>query len=142
MITDSIEQHVPRYLTPQQQSDLVEQLRDFERRPLYTSLYPSDILQGDCWTNFQVFQFANGNRERLAGIVYSNSCDVEPANNRALPPKLVFAPLIRFDLYEAKLRAAGTLEPQQIDSMLDAIRKQHITSLFYLPKVVSFQAMQ
>jgi hypothetical protein len=134
MVTDNIEQHIPRYLTPAQQSDLVEQLRDFHRRPVYTSLLAADVLQGDCWTSFQIFDFDSGKREGAAGIIFSNSYDIDPSNNRVLPPKLVFAPLIRLDSYEAKLRQAGTLKAEQIDSTLEAIRKQQITSMFYLPK--------
>jgi hypothetical protein len=134
MVTDNIAQHVPRYLTPAQQSDLVEQLRDFHQRQLYSALYPTEILQGDCWTDFQLFESASGRPEAAAGIIFSNSCDIDATNNRSLPPKLVFAPLIRLDLYEAKLREAGTLKAEQIDSTLKSIRKKEITSLFYLPK--------
>jgi hypothetical protein len=134
MITENIAEHIPRYLTPAQQSDLVEQLRDFHQRPLYTTLFPDDILQGDCWTNFRMHDFESGGQQGVAGIVFSNSCDIDSSNTRAMPPKLVFAPLISMDRYEKKLRDAGTLQEQQINGTLDAIRRQQITSLFYLPK--------
>jgi hypothetical protein len=134
MITDRIEEHIPKYLTPAEQAELVEQLRDFESRPFYTKKYAKQVLQGDGWANLQIFNFLTGERAQIKGLIFSNSCDISIDNQRDIPPKIVFAPLVPLRAYEEKLAASGKLDTVRIESKLAAIRKQLVTSLLYLPK--------
>lgn len=64
---------------------------------------------------------------------FSNSCDIDPANKRDFPPKLVFAPIIKLSRY-AMLLNQNKVSHHSIDEKLGAIREQTITTLFYLPK--------
>lgn len=130
---EQIQEHLPKYLTPKQQQDLFEQLRDFENRNYYTTLYAAEILQGDGWTKIEIINFATGARDKIKGILLSNSCDIAPENSPEFPPRIVFAPLIPLRAFDELLKRSTTLKPEQIDSKIDAIRKQRVTSLFYLP---------
>jgi hypothetical protein len=91
-------------------------------------------LQGDGWTKIEILDFATGARDKIKGVLLSNSCDINPNNPRDFPPRIVFAPLIPLQAYVDLLRSASVLKPEQIEAKLDSIRKQRVTSLFYLPE--------
>jgi len=131
LTTDQIQQNIPRYLTALQQTELVRQLNDFENRSYYTSLFPNQILQGDGWSGIEIIRFENGARDKVKGILLSNSCDIDPANKRDFSPRIIFAPLVRLNEY-AKL-LASFLGVEQINNKMTAIRRQHVSSLFFLP---------
>jgi hypothetical protein len=46
----------------------------------------------------------------------------------------VFAPLVPFDAYTSRLRRLPNLAADQIDRKIDAIKKQRVSSLFFLPR--------
>lgn len=135
-LTELARLYLPKYLTPKQQEDLYADLRAF---PQFSSFYLApeadtghDVLQGDGWRGLIVLRFETGERRPITGLVLSNSCDMSPANPRPLPTNVVFAPLVALDRYVDRLRGAGQTE-EQVTSVLDAIRKQEVTDLFYLP---------
>jgi hypothetical protein len=133
MAPDQIVDHIPTYLPLADQQKLLAQLRDFENQNYYTTKYVEDLLQGDGWSGFDVFNFSDGRRDLIKGIALSNSCDIDPANRRDVPTRIVFAPLVPVSNYVRLLQAA-TITAEQISNKIDAIRRQLITSLFYLPK--------
>ena len=134
MVTlEQIQDNLPKYLTPGEQAELFSQLRDFEHRSYYTNLYASETLQGDGWPGIEIINFSDGARDKVKGILLSNSCDIDFSNSRDLPPRVVFAPLVRLDLYIDLLKRSG-LADEQIGGKVDAIRRQRVTSLFYLPR--------
>jgi hypothetical protein len=89
-------------------------------------------LQGDGWRGLIIVRFEDGERRPVTGLVLSNSCDIAPENASGLPTNVVFAPLLALDRYADLLRAAGQTD-QQVGSVLQAIRRQEVTSLFHLP---------
>jgi hypothetical protein len=133
-VPDQIVDHIPKYLPIAEQAKLLDQLRDFENRSYYTIKYPLDLLQGDGWFGFDVFSFSDGKRDRIKGIALSNSCDIDSANKREVPSRIVFAPLVKISNYVALLQQSSSVTADQIAQKVEAIRKQHITSLFYLPR--------
>ncbi|MEQ6343007.1 MAG: hypothetical protein M3A44_15510 [Gammaproteobacteria bacterium] len=50
-----------------------------------------------------------------------------------MPPKITFAPLVRLKDYTNVLQGKG-MAPQKIEDLLNSIRAQRSTSIFYLPK--------
>jgi hypothetical protein len=46
----------------------------------------------------------------------------------------VFAPLVQFTAFRKFIEQSRLLNPEQISSKIDAIKKQRVTSLFYLPR--------
>ena len=137
---DALHQQIPYYLTadPAQKVILAElkSLSDGANKgyfiPKGYDSYTGEMLQGDGWRGFQVFSFANGNLNPVRGIVLSNSCDLTPANARVMPPKVTFAPIVNLSKIVERFEAFG-LDKKQVDSRLQAIRAQGVSSIFYLP---------
>lgn len=132
--TESIQNQIPFYLAQEAKDNLAKALSDFPRSiDYYINLFPEDILQGDGWNSFVVFDFSNGNRKSVRGILLTNSCDIAPENPREFPPSFTFAPIIKLNNYINKLLDAGITQ-QQIDDKVISIKEQKVTTLFYLPK--------
>lgn len=130
---EDIKDHIPYYLTVPQKEGLIKALSDFpDSFPYYCSGFESNLLQGDGWKGFQIYDFSSGNKAEVKGIVLSNSCDVSLENARDLPVKVTFAPIIRISDYRHALEKAG-VSSGAIDTKLNAIRSQRVTELFYLP---------
>lgn len=129
-----LEDQIPFYLTREQKDGLLAALRDFPRRIDYylNDGYPSEVLQGDVWSSLDTFNFNDSSRKSVKGMILSNSCDVSLGNERTIPPKLVFAPIIRMDAYRRLL--SQTMSDKSIDDKFRDIRAQEITSIFYLPQ--------
>lgn len=133
MITvDQIQRHIPQYLTYAQQKELAAQLSDFENKNYYTQLFADELLQGDGWTGVEILKFETGQRDKIKGILLSNSCDIAPQNKRDFPPRIVFAPLIELSALEAVL--LKKIDAKIVADKISAIRKQAVTSIFFLPK--------
>jgi hypothetical protein len=92
----------------------------------------TEPIQGDAWRGFSVFEFNSESLHRaVVGIVLSNSCDLAAAN-RTDPAFVTFAPVLRLDRILSFFREAGNSD-DQIKSKSESIRKQQISSMFYLP---------
>lgn len=128
-----IEKHIPYYLTLPRKVGLLKALQEFPNCNYYITAYKDEVLQGDGWSGVEIIRFEDGSRNAVHGIVLSNSCDIDPQNERDTPSHLTFATLIPVSVFARVLDQAGLTE-QQKTSKLDAIRGQQITSLFYLPQ--------
>lgn len=125
---------LPRYLNPEQQQQLFAALKQFpENKDYYLPQeYQNELLQADGWHGFIAINFHSGDRRPVAGIVISNSCDIDINNPRDDDPNIVFAPLIRVAKFRQMLIDSGKQEADA-DNKIDAIRNQRISSVFYLP---------
>lgn len=126
---------VPAYLTPQQEGwlrDALNQFPDSFEYYLSPQKYPNELLQGDAWANLGIINIETLERKNVRGIILSNSCDVDLANKRDWPPSLMFCPLISLDKFVSLLRGNGK-GGDYIEQKLALIRRQEITSIFYLP---------
>lgn len=132
---EQIKLFLPKYLTPEQTRELFSELESFPNNHnfyLQNSDLKDQLLQGDGWHGFIAINFQTLERKEVSGIILSNSCDVDPDNERNLPVSVLFSPLIKLSRYEDMLSRAGQSD-QQIDSVLTSIRAQKVTSVFYLP---------
>ncbi len=131
---ETIQAHIPYYLTQEQKDGLVKALAEFPR-PIqyYIPLYPEELLQGDGWEKLEIVRFEDGARDQIKGILLSNSCDISIGNKREMPPRIIFAPIMKLANYSELLLRHG-LMPQQINDRFQAIREQRVTTMFYLPK--------
>jgi hypothetical protein len=136
---ETLQQQIPYYLTAEDRQVLVHELReisnggtaDYLLSPYHDS-FRADMLQGDGWRGFQLFNFDTGERRSVQGLVMSNSCDVAPGNPRDVPARVTFAPLIKFAAYEELLRVSG-IDRAKVNEKLAAIRAQKTTNVFFLP---------
>lgn len=131
---DTIEAHIPYYLTQEQKVGLISALNDFRANPVsyYIDKYHDELLQGDGWSNLEVIRFENGDRNSIKGIILSNTCDISPENDRPVPARITFAPIIKLSRYSTILESTDLTE-QQINAKVQAIRNQNVTTIFYLP---------
>jgi hypothetical protein len=134
-IFEQIRLFLPKYLSADQQRELFSELAKFpDNFDFY--LHRDDLremlLQGDGWRGFVVINFVTGERKTVSGIVLSNSCDIAIENQRDFPVNILFAPLIALDKYKSSLLALEKTGPQ-IEGIISNIRKQYVTSIFYIP---------
>lgn len=139
-ILDNIVEHIPFYLTQDKDAKegFVKNLENFPNNiNYYTSYYPNDELQGDGWEGLDIVDVVTSRKRSIKGIILSNSCDISTENKRELPPNILFAPIVELEVYRNRLIKAGIAE-NQINSKIEAIKKQKVTSLFYLPTMGNF----
>lgn len=134
--TDTLEEYLPYYLTKDRKEGIEKAIAGFPKNMNYfTSLYPSDLLQGDGWKGLTLINFNIGQLQykKVAGIVLSNSCDIDSNNSRDFPTNILFAPIIKLSNYIKKLEQKG-IDEKSIASKVNSIKEQKITDIFYLPK--------
>lgn len=142
------EVYLPPFLTVESRRALLRSLEGFRSQQAgsadverqYTPNYYSDIsleaewAQGDVWEGFQVVRFDDGRRKDVNGLILSNTCDVNPANDIPESRPILFCPTLSVDKIEQMQRSAG-MQQGQIDSFVANIRKQLVTYMFWLPAV-------
>ena len=140
---ETIRDQIPFYLTQPQKESLAVGLREFEKsstiNPFSISQYPDETLQGDGWSEFQIFNFDSGARCNIRGMVISNSCDIDPHNYRDSPSKITFIPLIQLGKLE-KIWLDSGLNADRLNQKLIDIRAQRITDFFYIPQTGQLEA--
>jgi len=130
---DSFADQIPFYLTQEEKVGLVTVLKNWPNpMDYYIQRYPNEVLQGDAWTKLPIRSFSTGELGRVDGIVLSNSCSVDPENNRDRPQKITMAPLVNFDAYKKFLEKSGA-DAEQLAAKVKAIKEQRIHNVFYLP---------
>jgi hypothetical protein len=136
---ETLIQHIPYYLTAEDQKVLLEELSAISRGGKAEYLLSASrdsfkevMLQGDGWRGFQLFLFETGDRRSVRGIVLSNSCDVDPENPRDVPARVIFAPLVKLAAFKALLEAGG-ISAERIADKIAAIKAQKTSNIFYLP---------
>lgn len=109
-------QLVPYYLTQPQKEGILKALKDDfpEKINYYTSLHRQDILQGDCWTSLDVINLETNKKKEIKGVLLSNSCDISQDNQRDIPPRIVFAPIIPLASYQELLIQSGVAATEKI----------------------------
>jgi hypothetical protein len=129
----------PKYLTPDQSKELWRSLGGFPNDMLYylgRTVFSGEFLQGDLCAGLPVTRIRDGRAELLhrRGVILSNSCDISPDNNRHYVPNVLFAPLIGLENWADYLRKSG-IDHRRIDTHLDTLRKQNLTSFIYFPAI-------
>lgn len=137
MKLEDIEKYLPKYLSPENQKELYEQLKDFPNN--ISKIYGADftfktgILQSDVISGIPFFNLPDINSKISKVMVISNSCDIDPANNRPTPPKVSYIPLISLEKFIQLLKSKDIAD-ERIRGIVESIKKQEKTNMFYLPK--------
>ena len=136
---ETLTQQIPYYLTAEDQKVLLDELTAISRGGTgeyilgeYRDSFKEVMLQGDGWRGFQLFLFETGERRSVRGIVLSNSCDVDPANPRDFPARVIFAPLVKLAAFKALLEGSG-ISAERVAAKIAAIKAQKTSNIFYLP---------
>ncbi len=130
---------IPYYLAAQDQRVLVKELNAITQGQSVNYFLDSSrdqfktlMLQGDGWHGLQLFIFEIGKRRSVQGLVLSNSCDIDPANPRDMPARIIFSPLVKLATYEELLLRAG-IDSKRVEAKLASVRAQQTTNMFFLP---------
>jgi len=136
-VVENIDLFLPRYLTNTTASALIDSLRQFPDnidQRLYLGSIATDlpVLQGDGIRGLMVCHVPAQRFYEAPCVVLSNSCDIDPANERHTPVNVCYAPILRLDKYHHEL--VERYSHAKAASVVESIRKQHITQYFYLPR--------
>jgi hypothetical protein len=136
MDVDKLKDLVPYYLTNDRKHGFLEDLKSFMNRDwleYFSSAIGDTWLQGDCSARGPKVDVVTMRKAEIKCLVVSNSCDIDPNNKRALPARVLLAPLIPLIAYENLLLKNHSGGRQAVETIIQKIREQKITNVFYLP---------
>lgn len=130
---ENMRNHLPHYLSLERQKGLISELQQLtDTTNIFSNTQPFPLLQGDVWAELPVVDYTTAQSKRIKGLVISNSCDISVDNDRYLPAKVSFAPLISVAKYQEVLLVNG-VDKMRVGNHLSELRKQAITSLMFIP---------
>ncbi len=129
---------LPKYLSPDTENRLLADLKEFpgnidQKFYGFYGKLDAVVYQGDALTGLPYINFPDPRIEPLTCVVLSNTCDVEPSNQRKYSSSIVYSPVINIAKYKKLLIDKEIYSPSVLEAHLGAIRRQEITQIFYLP---------
>ena len=139
MTLDEIKLYLPKFLSPTSERQLFEELERFpgnidQRFYTHRLWEEQTIFQGDGIKDLLVVNLPSPEIRPTPSMILSNTCDISVENERPFPSALCYAPIFNLHKYREGLLKRGIHNPQSIDNHLQAIRRQRVTQIFYLPK--------
>lgn len=134
---EDIKKYLPQYLSDSSKNSLFEDLKHFPDN--CDNLYSNKIwekkivFQGDGLAELPMINLPSIEVRNENGIVLSNTCDIDPMNDRKIEPRMVYAPILNLTKYENMLKQKGVPEQELLDH-IRSIKKQRISHFLYLPK--------
>lgn len=129
---------LPRYLSDP--GALYVELANFpdnidDRIYMSKKLEEETVFQGDGFPDLPYVHLPDATVRQTKCLVLSNTCDICLNNKRFVPPRVVYGAIIDLEKYEKRLRESGAYPaPEAVRNHISDIRKQRVTSIFYLPK--------
>lgn len=129
---------LPKYLSSESEKELYRSLQEFPSnidQRIYTTYLKDEpvIFQGDGLTDLLAVNLPDTQIKKVPAIILSNTCDIDPTNKRNFPSQIVYAPIISLEKYAALLKRSLLDSEERIKGHLEAIRKQYVTQILYLP---------
>jgi len=145
MSLDEIKTYLPKYLSAESEARLFSDLDQFPEnidKRIYTSYLKNEeiIFQGDGLEDFLVVNLPDLSINTAPVMVLSNSCDIGPDKKTILGSNIVYAPIFNLDKYINLLKEKIPQEQDFIERHIEGIKRQEITSIFYLPKGASLSS--
>lgn len=137
-LDEEIKKYLPQYLSEIELNNLRKELENFPtdgtKDTVYTiALANADyLLQGDGVANLNYINFPDVVIKPIDVILLSNTCDMSIENKRMNPCRIMYAPILKFDIYARKLRES--FPSQRVDNHLRDIKAQQISQAMFLPK--------
>lgn len=137
---DDVKKFLPKYLSEEDIAQLFSELKAFpenlDKGQMYTQRLKDEriIFQGDGLRGFTVVDI-QGEKfyKNKSVIIFSNTCDIDTNNNRLYPSNICYAPLLGLEQYKEQLLKNGKAL-LSVEEHINAIKKQKITQILYLPK--------
>lgn len=122
-IIDEIKIYLPKYLSPETETSLLENLRDFPKEfNMYSNIKNNILMQGDGI----IF---NNNKIMLI----SNTCDMDINNKRFISMSILYTKICSLERIE-KLLKEKNIDCKRIDSFIQSVKSHKVTNMFYLQK--------
>lgn len=136
---EEVKYYLPKYLTPESEKALFQELQSFPDNidsRLFTSYLKEEpfLFQGDGIEGLLFVNLPDSDIRKLRAVVLSNTCDINPKNKRLSRPNIVYSPILKLEKYVKNLLDKGLIEKEALRDHIDSIKKQRVTSIFYLPK--------
>jgi len=134
---EEIRKFLPTFLSHGSDTAFLDEIRHFlqsESRPFYTQALREApfIFQGDGLEGLLIINLPDTTTELGAGMVLSNSCDINPENERLFSASLCYAPIFSLPAYLDALRKE--FAEDRVVSHERELRRQSITQIFFLPQ--------
>jgi hypothetical protein len=138
MTDEEIKIYLPKYLSADSKNALLDALREFpdiDAEKFYTSKLADTSIyyQGDGVRGFIYMQLPETETKVVNALLLSNTCDMASENVRLFKNRVVYAPILKLELYEKVLNESG-VSPEKIADHIASIKNQQITQIFYLPR--------
>jgi hypothetical protein len=136
---EDFKNYIPKYLNTTAQQKLFDELKQFPHNidgRIYSQalLAEQNVFQGDGLNGLWVTNLPDPRIDKARVMVLSNTCDISPQNRRFLPPNIFYCPVVSLAKYHGLLKGNLTgFSDAQIDSHINSIRAQEVSSLFFLP---------
>lgn len=140
---EEIQKYLPQYLSATSQHSLFEELKRFphnidQRLYINYAIEAGTIYQGDGINGLMVINLPSYETRETPVMVLSNSCDINPLNERFFSPRIVYAPIFDLEKYRLmlieELVETDQIELQTINNHIKTIEQQLVTNIIYLPK--------
>ena len=129
-----IQKYLPQYLSDDAKKALKNSLDDFpnnqEKMIMSEDIFnehKSKLLQSDIVECKNIYDGSNAKV-----MIISNSCDNSSENERDFPICVSFVVILSLEKIKNAFEKNG-IDKQAIDNKIDAIKKQQVTNMFYLP---------
>lgn len=139
-LSEEIKLYLPQYLSEESTKELLKELEDFPtdgtKQTIYTNALKEEnaIFQGDGIKDVSVVNLPSNNVVKAPVMILSNTCDISLDNKRPyFIPRICYAPILNLGKYIMSLTKNG-IQKDRIESHIEQIKKQYITSILYLPK--------
>lgn len=138
-IFDDIKIYLPKYLSSEDTKRLFSELQVFPNNldgRMYSDYLKNEniIFQGDGLTNFTVVNLPDMEFFNAPVMIFSNTCDIDNANQRLFPSNICYAPLFSLKSYRQELIDEKIKDEKSINSHIEDIKKQRITQILFLPQ--------
>jgi hypothetical protein len=136
MLEENIKDYLPKFLSSSSNEELFSCLKGFPNNidSRFYSDYVFNIkdtgIQGDGMEDFLFFNWQNNQMIKSNAMILSNSCDISFENKRTDTPFISYCPMISLAKSIEILKTKG----KDISAIELSIKKQEVTSMFYLPK--------
>ncbi len=134
---EELKLYLPKYLSTASDQKLFEDLKSFPENiddRIFSNLVMNEniVYQGDGFEDFLVINLPDPKIEKAKVVIFSNTCDIDIANERIYSSSICYAPIINLEKYVEKLYARN-FDPQRITQFVQSVKKQMISTVFYLP---------
>ncbi len=137
---DEIKLYLPRYLSEASTKELLKELEAFPtngtKQTIYTTALKGEntLFQGDGVKDICVINLPSKEIGKAPVMILSNTCDIALGNKRDyIAPRICYAPILNLEKYRITLQKKKITE-ERINSHIEKIKQQQITSILYLPQ--------